>query len=124
MRRYIKATLKLRNELKKEFGISRVGVNNALNFKSSSPRAQKIREAALASGAEIMEPVFWPECETRHTNDEIIQNFSNDVILVLNKHDSSAVIKRKGIVVTKFKDVTIGMWGSLINQASRLAQVG
>lgn len=123
MSRYIKASLTLRNQLLKEFKCSRVSICNALNFRTFSPMAKKIRNRALACGGELMEPVFNPDCETRHTNDAIIQTFENGVMLMISKKDSSAELIRKGEVVKKYRNVTLDKWGFLMDQASLMANV-
>lgn len=123
MSRFVKASLMLRSQLMQEFGCSRVSIYNALNFKSFSERAKKIRNRALACGGELMEPVFNSDCETRHTNDAIIQTFENGVMLMISKKDSSAELIRKGEVVKKYRNVTLDKWGFLMDQASLMANV-
>ena len=123
MSRYIKASLELRQQLRSEFGVTRQYIGRVLNFKSFSERAKKIRNRALACGGELMEPVFCPDCETRHTADSIIQTFENGVMLMISKKDSSAELIRKGEVVKKYRNVTLDKWGFLMDQASLMANV-
>lgn len=123
MGRYIKANLTLRNQLRKDFAVSRTAINRALNFRSFSEMSKKIRNRALANGGELMEPAFYPDCETRHTSDAIIQTFDNGVVLVISKNDSSATLSRKGEVIKKYRDVTLDKWGFIMDQASSFARV-
>lgn len=123
MAKFIKTTLKMRQELMKQFGLSITGIKNALAYKSFSERADRIREAALAAGGEVMESALWPECRTQHTNTQIIQTFANGVVLTISKVDSSAELTRDGKVCRRYKGVTIDKWGALVDQASQMARV-
>lgn len=123
MAKFIKTTLKMRQELMKQFGLSITGIKNALAYKSFSERADRIRAAALAAGGEVMESALWPECRTQHTNTQIIQTFANGVVLTISKVDSSAELARDGKVCRRYKGVTIDKWGALVDQASQMARV-
>ena len=113
----------LRKQLADQFDVSVNWVKKALCFKSYSKTAVKIREAAIAAGGEEMETSFCPDCTTEHTQNEIIQKFTNGVMLTISKKDSSAVLIRKGEVVKKYRNVTFDKWGFLIEQASLMANI-
>lgn len=121
MAKFIKTTLKMRQALMKQFGLSITGIKNALAYKSSSERADRIREAALAAGGEIVESAFCPECSTRHTESEIIQTFANGVVLKINKRDNTAMLKRDNIVIGTYANVTMSVWDDLVVMASNIA---
>ena len=123
MTRFIKVPLSVRQELSKRFGVSRVAVNDALSYRFNSTRSQKIRNAALAAGGEIMESATWPECRTQHTDTKIIQTFANGVVLTISKVNSSAELTRDGKVCRRYKGVTIDKWNVLVYQASQMARV-
>lgn len=123
MTRLVKTTLKIRNGLMRQYGLSITGIKKALAYKSMSARAERIRQTAISQGGEIVESAFCPDCYTQHTQDEIIQTFSNGVVLVINKHDSSAVISRKDVIIGTYANVTMNMWDDLIRRASKLAEV-
>ena len=121
MTRFIKVPLRVRQELSKKFGVSRVAVNDALSYKFNSTRSQEIREAALAAGGEVVESAMWSECRTRHTDTKIIQTFGNGVVLDISKVDSSAEIRCYGEVCHRFYNVSMDMWGDLVEIASAIA---
>lgn len=123
MGKFIKTSVMLRKQLADQFDVSVNWVKKALCFKSFSKTAVKIREAAIAAGGEEMETSFCPDCTTEHTQNEIIQKFTNGVILTISKKDSSAVLSRKGEVVKKYRNVTFDKWGFLMEQANLMANI-
>lgn len=123
MGKFIKTSVMLRKQLADQFDVSVNWVKKALCFKSFSKTAVKIREAAIAAGGEEMETSFCPDCTTEHTQNEIIQKFTNGVILTISKRDSSAVLIRKGEVVKKYRNVTFDKWGFLMEQANLMANI-
>lgn len=121
MTRFIKVPIRVRQELARRFQVTRVSVNKALSFKSNSERAGCIRAAAMAAGGVIMEPAMCEECSTEHTQDFIIQDFGNGVVLKLNKVNSTANIYVDNVLVDRATHVTMRMWSMLVERCENMA---
>ena len=118
MGKFIKTSVMLRAKLAEQFDVSVNWVKKSLCFKTNSKTAIKIREAALAAGGEELETSFCPDCTTEHTQDEIIQNFTNGYVLIVSKKDSTAMVKRDDKVIATYANVTMQVWGDLISRLS------
>lgn len=123
MARFIKAPLQTRKALKKQFGVTRVAVNDALSFRFNSRRAIAIREAALAAGGVVMEPALYPGCETVMEGNSITHQFDNGVRLYVNLYTNTVSLYRHSTLVHYEEDVTFNRWLNVLNMAAAEAAI-
>ena len=83
MRRYIKLTAAQQQEIMAHFTISRPYLWNVMNYVKMGPSTTAIREYALAIGGEIVERGFEANCQTEHTQEEMIQTWPAGVKLIV-----------------------------------------
>lgn len=122
MKKSIKYSTEVRDELMEKYGVSRTTIWEACSFISRGERPDNIRKDALAMGARYVEENFVPTCSFQNTEDGIIQTFAAGVVLKITQGD--AVIMRRGKVVARYDQIDCAGWGSICEQAQHLAETG
>lgn len=122
MTTYIRVSDALRKELSEVHNLSRVSVWAALNFLTSSERAEEVRKYALAHGGVVVDKDFTPNCQTEHTQTEIIQTFAGDVQVIVSKEDSHARVLVDGKEEESYDGLTMKGWGNLLRHAQDLSE--
>lgn len=123
MARFIKAPLQTRKALKKQFGVTRVAVNDALSFRFNSRRAIAIREAALAAGGMVMEPALYPGCETKLEGNFLTHLFDNGVGVCVDLCTNVVSLYKYSTLVYYEEDVTVNRWLNVLNMAAAEAAI-
>lgn len=122
MRRFIPITQEQRKALCKMFNVDRSHVWRALNFIGESEVNTQIRKEAISMGARIVENSFVPNCNTRHTQEFIIQTFPCGVEVRISKKDSSATLSVENEIRETYQDVTLSSWGNILDHAERISR--
>lgn len=129
--KYILVTNEDKKMLERIFGVTRQTVYNALYYKGDSEILRKIRNVALTQYGgrviRVMDVTNWqPNCETRFEHDQegvktVISTFSNDVRLVLDCHENTAVITRGDEELRRYWNVRGSAWGNILYAAEQLS---
>ena len=129
--KYILVTNDDKKMLERIFGVTRQTVYNALYYKGDSEILRKIRNVALTQYGgrviRVMDVTNWqPNCETRFEHDQegvkaVISTFSNDVRLVLDCHNDTAVITKGEEEIRRYWNVTIAGWGNVLLAAAQIS---
>lgn len=129
--KYILVTNDEKKMLERIFDVTRQTVYNALYYKSDSEISRKIRNVALTQYGgriiRVMDVTNWqPNCETRFEHDQegvkrVISTFSNDVRLVLDCHNDTAVITKGEKEIRRYWNVTSVGWGNVLLAAEQMA---
>lgn len=130
--KYISVTNEAKKKLAQIFDVTNVAIWKALNFKSDSELSQKIRNVALRQmGGRVIRELditngWVPNCETTFDHDKegvrrVISTFSNDVQVVLDCHQNTATITRKGEELRRYWNVVGTGWGNALFAAEQLA---
>lgn len=114
MRQFIKVSNELNKELQLHFKRSRMSIWKALAFVTRHPEATAIREYALAHGGQYTEEDFIPNCETRHENGIIYQEFPGKVKLIINTRDSSVNMVVNSVLEQEFQNVDMKGWSNIL----------
>lgn len=122
MKKVIRVTVAVRNQISEKYGVSQQAVWNALNFVSRGERPDNMRKDALAMGGRYIEEDFIPNCSCQHTENGIIQTFAAGVVLTITQGD--AVITRYDKVVARYDQIDCAGWGAICAQAQHLAEAG
>ncbi len=122
MKKEIKVSPAIRDQIAEKYGISIQAIWNALNFVSRGARPDNIRKDALAMGGRYIEENFIPTCTCQHTENGIIQTFAAGVVLTITQGD--AVITKNDEVVARYDQIDVAGWGAICAQAQRLAETG
>lgn len=129
--KYILVTNDEKKMLERIFDVTRQTVYNALYYKSDSEISRKIRNVALTQYGgriiRVMDVTNWqPNCETRFEHGQegvkrVISTFSNDVRLVLDCHNDTAVITKGKEEIRRYWNVTSVGWGNVLLAAEQMA---
>lgn len=122
MKKVIRVSPTVRDQIAEEFGVSIQAVWNALNFVSRGTRPDSMRKTALALGGRYIEENFIPNCSCRNTENGIIQTFAAGVVLTITQGD--AVITKNDKVVARYDQIDCAGWGAICAQAQHLAETG
>lgn len=122
MRIYIKVPDSLRQQLIREFKVSRVTVWSALNYLTGGEQPDSIRRYALDHGGAIEEKEFIPNCRTEHTGDEVVQTFAGGVQVRICSADGSVRLLEDGKEVDRYERVTLQAWGNLLWRAQSMSE--
>ncbi len=122
MKKEIKVSPAVRDQIAEKYGVSIQAVWNALNFVSRGERPDNIRKDALSLGGRYVEEHFYPNCSTQHTENGIIQTFAAGVVLTITQGD--AVITKFDEVVARYAQIDCAGWGAICAQAQCLAETG
>ena len=122
MKKEIKVSPAVRDQIAEKYGISIQAIWNALNFVSRGARPDNIRKDALAMGGRYIEENFMPNCTCQHTENGIIQTFAAGVVLTITQGD--AVITKNAKEVARYDQIDVAGWGAICAQAQRLAETG
>lgn len=122
MKKSIRYSTEVRDELMKKYGVSRTTIWEACNFISRGERPDNIRKDALAMGCRYIEENFIPNCTCQNTENGIIQTFAAGVVLTITEGD--AVITKHDKVVARYDQIDCAGWGAICAQAQRLAETG
>lgn len=122
MKKEIKVSPAVRDQIAEKYGISIQAIWNALNFVSRGARPDNIRKDALAMGGRYIEENFMPNCTCQHTENGIIQTFAAGVVLTITQGD--AVITKNDKEVARYDQIDVAGWGAICAQAQRLAETG
>lgn len=122
MKKEIKVSPAVRDQIAEKYGISIQAIWNALNFVSRGVRPDNIRKDALAMGGRYIEENFIPTCTCQHTENGIIQTFAAGVVLTITQGD--AVITKNDEEVARYDQIDVAGWGAICAQAQRLAETG
>ena len=117
----IDVTVKTRDELAKAFRTTIVTVWSALNYKTSSPLSQRIRQLALQKGGQWL--MLAPVMETIHDADGWMrQYFSPHVMIEADKTTGDAALLLDGEAVHRVKNISLVGLAELQIQARGLAE--
>lgn len=129
--KYILVTNDGKKMLERIFNVTRQTVYNALYFKSDSEVSKKIRNVALKQYGgrliQMMDVTNWqPNCETIYEHDKggvksVVSTFSNNVQVILDCYDNTAVVTKSGEEVKRFWNVDIASWGNILFMAEQIA---
>lgn len=118
----IRITPSERVELQQRFNVGKNYVLQVLRFKKNGPTAEKIRRAALELGGRYVDPDFSPNCRTQYQGDKIIQTFSEQVVLEINRNTGNITLLQRGEVVEQLKNESMATWNSMAMKAQQLAE--
>ena len=132
MKQYINVSDEAKRELALIFDVTPQMVWQALNYKSDSNLAQKIRNVAIRQkGGRVMREYdvtegWQPNCQTEFEHDEngvkkVISTFSNSVKVVFDCLENSAVITMNGETIRKYWYVNA--WESVLFDAEQLSNI-
>lgn len=122
MKKEIRVTNAVRDQIMKEYGVTRQSVWAALNFITRGERPTAMRKDALALGGRYVEENFIPTCSCQHTENGIIQTFAAGVVLTITQGD--AVITKNDKEIARYDQIDVAGWGAICAQAQRLAETG
>lgn len=122
MKKSIRVSPAVRDQIAEKYGVSIQAVWNALSFISRGTRPDNIRRDALAMGGRYIEENFIPTCTCTHTENGIIQQFASGVVLTITRGD--AVITKNDRVIVRYEQIDSAEWGAICEQAQRLAETG
>ena len=117
MRTYIKVSDKLRRRLWEQFPMSKTTIWSALNYITEGGRSEEIRQWALEHGGRIVDEDLRTDCETVHTQDEMIQTFVGNVRVKLDKHTGVVTLQVPGQPDETYRDLPIKAWGNVLARA-------
>lgn len=122
MKKVIRVSPTVRDQIAEKYGVSIQAVWNALNYVSRGLRPDNMRKDALAMGGRYIEENFTPNCTCQHTENGIIQTFAAGVVLTITQGD--AVITKFDKVIARFDQIDCAGWGAICEQAQKLAETG
>jgi len=122
MKKEIKVSVAVRDQIADKYGVSRQAVWAALTYITRGARPDSMRRDALALGGRYIEENFMPTCTCQHTETGIIQTIAAGVVLTITQGD--AVITKNDEVVARYDQIDVAGWGALCAQAQRLAETG
>ena len=113
---------KAKGHLRKVFKCTNVMVWKALNFKSDSELARKIRFTALT---QLNGTPNWKQADVETTHEEteqtMTQTYSERVKLVLDRKDSSVSVFVDNVVTRKEKELSISAFMELQSEVELMA---
>lgn len=121
MRRYIKVSPALRDQLCEKFGLTKMGIWKILNYVSNSSRSKDVRKYAIENGGWLMEEDFTPNCKTEHTPTEMIQSFPGGVSVVISKVQNKGEIRKGDEIIEKIEDLRLSQWGTILFRAQQMS---
>jgi len=121
MRRYIKVSPTLRDQLCEKFGLTKMGIWKILNYVSNSSRSKDVRKYAIDNGGWLMEEDFIPNCKTEHTPTEVIQSFPGGVSVVISKIQNKGEIRKGDEIIEKIEDLRLSQWGTILFRAQQMS---
>ncbi len=129
--KYIELPAREKRRLVGAFGVSAVTVWSALRYRTDSPLADRIREAAREAGGTEMYRLavpagFVPDCATEYLREDgrltgIVQTFGNGVSVVLDCTTDSAQLRQDGAPIKTYCGVTLEYWPAILCEAQTLA---
>lgn len=122
MKKFIKVSPEVRDELCAKYGVSKMTIWEALSFITRNKRGQAIRKDALERGGRYFEEDFVPQCSFHRTPDGWTQKFAGGVLVTVAGSD---VVITKGLdKVASFEEVTMDGFSNILAQAQQLAEKG
>lgn len=129
--KHISVTNENKKKLARIFGVTKVAVWKALNFRSDSELSQKIRNVAMREmNGRVMRELditdWQPNCQTSFVHEDgrvtqVISTFSNDVQVVIDGIAESATITMNNEEVRRFWNVTAINWCNVLYLAEQLS---
>lgn len=119
MRRYIKVDNEVRDQLMKNYNVTRQTIWEALSFITRNDRGNSIRKDALAMGGEYREENFVPNCRTEFHEGGMRQTFAAGVEVVTEGNQMSLIIL--GEEVEHYDCVDLESWGNVLARAQGIS---
>ncbi len=117
MEREILLPNRIQRSLSAEHKCSENELNRALKYQRNSPRAKRLRRAAIERGGLIFtgerKPQgFMPDADTRfdHSEEVMYQKFGNRVELQVSRKTNTATVFIDGELVATFENYTMRDW--------------
>lgn len=121
MEKEILIPTKALGKIQRAFSKSRMTIWNALNYRSGSDLARKIRHVALKQyggliSTGITPEGFMPDCDTEfdHANGLIRQTFGDRLKITIDKKKNTAAIEADGKPVATLDDMTLNRWCAIL----------
>ncbi len=118
----IKITRSESRKLQERFQVGDSYVSQVLRFQKNGPTAERIRRAAIEMGGRFVDPNFVPNCRTSYANGYIIQTFSDDVVLRIDRLTGFVSISHRGNVVETIENATMAVWNAMALKAQGIAE--
>lgn len=106
MDKYISATADQRKKLEKIFNCTDRTIRNALSFRETSERCERIRVAATKMGCQTYIVTKESEC-FYDSNGDLVQPFQNGAVIELSKTTGIGRIVHNGHIVATYTDVNL-----------------